>query len=102
MLPLIETDRTRRVLAIQEWLVAQIAELIEVAPSEIDVTKPFHYYGLNSAEAAILSVDLENWLRITVPPTLAWDYPTIEAAAGYLADQPPVATSENTGQNSKN
>jgi acyl carrier protein len=87
MSPLIESDRSRRVSAIQEWLVSQIAELIEVAPSEIDVTKPFQYYGLNSAEAAVLSVDLENWLQITVPPTLAWDYPTIEAAAGYLADQ---------------
>jgi acyl carrier protein len=35
----------------------------------------------------MLSVDLEKWLRITVTPTIAWDYPTIEAAASYLSDQ---------------
>jgi acyl carrier protein len=94
MSPLIEPDTGRRALAIQEWLVSQIADLTEVPRSEIDVTKPFQYYGLNSAEAAMLSVDLEKWLRITVTPTIAWDYPTIEAAAGYLADQaglPPPA-----------
>jgi acyl carrier protein len=94
MSPLNETDRSRRALAIQEWLVSQIAELLEVVPSEIDVTKPFQYYGLNSAEAAILSVDLENWLQVTVPPTLPWDYPTIQAAAGYLADQASAAKFE--------
>jgi acyl carrier protein len=84
-------------LAIQEWLVSQIAELLEVVPSEIDVTKPFQYYGLNSAEAAILSLDLENWLQVNVPPTLPWDYPTIQAAAGYLADQTPAEKSERPG-----
>jgi acyl carrier protein len=98
---LTEPDRSRRAFAIQQWLVSQIAELIEVRPSEIDVTKPFQYYGLNSAEAAMLSVDLENWLRITVTPTLAWDYPTIEAAAGYLADQAPAEQSKQSEQTSK-
>jgi acyl carrier protein len=102
MSPLIEPDRSRRALAIQEWLVSQIAELLEVVPSEIDVTKPFQYYGLNSAEAAVLSVDLENWLQVTVPPTLPWDYPTIQAAAGYLAEQTPAEESEKSGQETKN
>jgi len=54
-----------------------------------------------SAEAAMLSVDLENWLRITVTPTLAWDYPTIEAAAGSLADQAPAEQSKQSEQTSK-
>jgi acyl carrier protein len=102
MLPLIEPDKSRRAFAIQQWLVSQIAELTEVAPSEIDITKPFQYYGLNSAEAAMLSVDLENWLQIIVPPTLAWDYPTIEAAAGYLADQAPAQQAEKTGPDIQN
>jgi acyl carrier protein len=101
MSPLNEPDKNRRVSAIQGWLVSQIAELLEVVPSEIDVTKPFQYYGLNSAEAAILSVDLENWLLVTVPPTLPWDYPTIQAAAGYLADQTSTEKSEKTGQENK-
>lgn len=101
MSPLIEPDKSRRALAIQEWLISQIAELTEVPRSEIDVTKPFQYYGLNSAEAAMLSVDLEKWLRITVTPTIAWDYPTIEAAAGYLSDQTPAERPEQTDQDTK-
>lgn len=98
MSPLIDPDKNRRALAIQEWLVSQIAELTEAPPSTIDVTKPFQYYGLNSAEAAMLSVDLEKWLGITVTPTIAWDYPTIEAAAGYLADQAPPEQSPGDSQ----
>ena len=78
MSPLIEPDKSRRALAIQEWLITQIAELTEVPRSGIDVTKPFQYYGLNSAEAAMLSVDLEKWLQIKVTPTIAWDYPTLK------------------------
>jgi acyl carrier protein len=101
MSPLIEPDKSRRALAIQEWLITQIAELTEVPRSEIDVTKPFQYYGLNSAEAAMLSVDLEKWLQIKVTPTIAWDYPTIEAAAGYLCGQTPAEQPEQTDQDTK-
>jgi acyl carrier protein len=89
-----EPDSRRTAAAIQDWLAAQIADLLELQTSELDVTKPFTYYGLSSAEAAILSVDLETWLGLPVPPTLAWDYPTIQAAARYLADQ---ALAENRG-----
>jgi acyl carrier protein len=82
-----EPEGGRSAAEIQDWLVSQIADLLEIQARDIDVTKPFKYYGLNSAEAAILSVDLENWLRFPVPPTLAWDYPTVEASARYLAEQ---------------
>jgi acyl carrier protein len=76
--------------AIQNWLVSQLSELLGIEQNEIDITQPFTYYGLCSAEAVILSADLEQWLGHPVPPTLAWDYPTIEAAACYLAGEKPV------------
>ena len=101
MSPIHEPDSRRTADAIQDWLVAQIADLLELQPSELDVTKPFTYYGLSSAEAAILSVDLETWLGLPVPPTLAWDYPTIQAAARYLADRALTENRRETNENIK-
>ena len=34
--------------------------------------------------ALSLCGEIEDELRLTVEPTLAWDYPTVNAMAGYL------------------
>ena len=70
---------------IQLWLVAKVAELVTVDPDEIDITEPFARFGLDSIAAAGLSGDLEDWLDRRLPPTLVWDYPTIELLAQHLA-----------------
>lgn len=79
-------NQTRSRAAIQEWLKTQLAESLAVHPSEIDVREPFASYGLSSVAAIGLTADLEEWLETRLEPTLAWDYPTIEALASYLAD----------------
>lgn len=72
--------------AIQAWLVARIGESIGTRPEEIDVTVSFAYYGLDSVAALGMSGDLERLLGRKLPPTLTWDYPTIELLAAHLAD----------------
>ena len=84
---------SRTAAEIEAWLVSQLSELLGIAPSDIDVRQPFTYYGLSSAEAAILAGDLEDWLGCELSPTLAWDYPTIEALASHLAGE--MAIDEN-------
>lgn len=71
---------------IRAWLVVQLSERLGVAPSEIDTQQPFASYGLSSTEAVVLSGELEDWLGRRLLPTLVWEYPTIEALAGYLAE----------------
>ena|SRR5436190_16827741 len=72
--------------AIEAWLTAYIAETLGVRSESIDVRRPFSYFGLSSAEGVILAGDLEKWLGgRRLPATLAWDYPTIETMARYLA-----------------
>jgi len=71
---------------IQLWLVSKVAELVAVDPDEIDIAEPFARFGLDSIAAAGLSGDLEDWLNRRLPPTLIWDYPTIELLAQHLAD----------------
>ncbi|MGB6168878.1 MAG: acyl carrier protein [Geitlerinemataceae cyanobacterium] len=66
------------------WLISRLAEQLELDVQQIDVQKEFTDYGLNSIEAVSLSGDLENFLKRRLPPTLLWDYPTIETLARYL------------------
>src|SRR5512146_3197037 len=70
---------------IENWLVRQLAELLEIAPEEVDVRKPFTYFGLGSAESVLLAADLEQWLGVSVEPTVTWDHPTIKKVARFLA-----------------
>jgi acyl carrier protein len=35
----------------------------------------------------MLSSELERWLGREVPETISWDYPTIAAVAGFLAER---------------
>src|SRR5438132_9896728 len=48
---------------------------------------------MDSLQAVSLAADLEDWLGQSLPPTLAYDYPTIEALAQYLAGEPPILES---------
>jgi acyl carrier protein len=84
-------DRSRAPLptaeAIADWVIGELSERLGVDPEEIDPRRPFAFYGLDSAEAVILAGELEEWLGCTLSATLLWEYPTIEALAGYLAQE---------------
>lgn len=71
--------------ALQTWLVARIASMLEMDAASIDPRQPFTYYGLGSVQAVSLTGDLEDFLGRKLAPTLAWDYPTIELLANHLA-----------------
>lgn len=70
---------------IEAWLTDHVAELLKVQPGKVDANRSFADYGLDSLAAVILSGDLEEWLGCTLPPTLAWDFPTIDRLASHLA-----------------
>ena len=72
---------------IQDWLVSYLAELLKIEPTQVDVTIPFDRYSIESADAAQLAGDLEDWLERKLSPTLLYNYPTIEALVEYLAEK---------------
>jgi amino acid adenylation domain-containing protein/thioester reductase-like protein len=72
-------------LEIQSWMITRVASMLELDASSIDPRQPFTYYGLGSVQAVSLTGDLEVFLDRTLSPTLAWDYPSIELLANYLA-----------------
>jgi acyl carrier protein len=83
---------------IQGWLVARLAKHLKMKPEEIDVREPFNNYGLDSRTAVSLSGELERWLHRTLPPTLAWDYPTIEQVARFLTEDAPTVSGDGDGK----
>jgi acyl carrier protein len=70
-----------------DWLIDRIAGYLAASPAAIETDKPFGDYGLDSAFALNLCIDLETELGIRVEPTVAWDYPTIDDIAGHLTAQ---------------
>jgi acyl carrier protein len=71
--------------ALEEWLANRLATVLGTPPAAIDLRTPFASYGLDSRAAIKLSGELERLLGRRLSPTLAWDYPTIEDLARFLA-----------------
>jgi acyl carrier protein len=69
---------------IQEWLRAKLAQAAKIVPTDVDHHADFWTYGLSSVVAVEVAGELEEWLDLTLEPTLLWDYPTIETLSAYL------------------
>lgn len=81
---------------IQDWLIAQIAELVNLEPETIDVNKTFTEYGLSSLDVVKLSGELEDLIDQRLSPTLAYEYPSIFLLSEHLAaDKTANSTSES-------
>ncbi|HEX3870001.1 MAG TPA: phosphopantetheine-binding protein, partial [Pirellulales bacterium] len=65
------------------WLVDQTG----VSPDDVDRQRPLADYGLDSLAAVELSHELEHWLHIRIPAIAAWNYPTPQLLARWLAEQ---------------
>jgi acyl carrier protein len=73
--------------SLKSWLIAWLANEQGVEREAIDPSQAFLSYGLDSVQAMSMVGDLEAALSRRLPPTLAWDYPNIDALAAYLADR---------------
>lgn len=80
--------RTRRISmtdkTLDTWLVETVATYLAIPTSQIEPRTSLQTLGLDSAHAMALCVDIEDRWGILVEPTLAWDYPTIDAIATHL------------------
>jgi acyl carrier protein len=70
---------------LERWMVARLAEKLQVPVAEIDVTTPVLHFGLDSIVAFSLTGELADRLGCDLPATLFWDYPTLESLARHLS-----------------
>ena len=70
---------------VKQWLVQWVANETKQQPEQITTDEPFVNFGLGSRQAVTLTADLEDWLECELPPSLAWEYPTIDKLADYIA-----------------
>jgi thioesterase domain-containing protein/acyl carrier protein len=76
---------------IRDWIVTELAQLLEVERSSIDPSAPLYSFGVDSIKALGLAGALAGWLHRELPATLMWDYPTIDSIAVALTN-PEAAT----------
>jgi acyl carrier protein len=69
------------------WLVDRIAVYLKRSSDQIDATVPLAEYGLDSVAALSLCGDIEEDFDLVLEPTVAWDYPTIEALAAHILEE---------------
>jgi acyl transferase domain-containing protein/acyl carrier protein len=94
----IEESRTGLQLAVSaliEWLVRELAQVVDINQEAIATNEPFSHFGLDSAKAARLLSRLGAFLDRELPVTLVWKYPTIEVLANYLCGKPESAAGES-------
>ncbi|HUF60753.1 MAG TPA: AMP-binding protein [Verrucomicrobiales bacterium] len=63
---------------VRPWLVSRLAHHLHLSPELIDHATPFAQYGLDSSVALGITGELQDELGVELPPTLLWDYPTID------------------------
>jgi len=70
---------------IRKWLIENIARQGGLDPRTVDTRRPMASYGLDSVAAVSLSSSLGAYLGREVSPLVAYEHPTIDACARFLA-----------------
>ena len=90
-----DAQQLRSTDEIRNWLVEKVAGLLGVSAREVDLSKPFAEYGLDSKDAVGLSGQLEVFLGTRLPATLLYEYPSIQSLIPRLLSQTSQATQRN-------
>ena len=72
---------------VEAWIVARIAEMVNLPPSAVSADAPFDSFGIDSAKAISLMVELENWLNLPeeLPLELLFEAEAIRDASRNIA-----------------
>jgi acyl carrier protein len=69
--------------AMRAWLIERISKALKVKGA-MDPDAPLSKYGLQSIDAVILAMEIEEEVGVELPPTLLWEYNTANECAAYL------------------
>lgn len=72
---------------IRAWLTQRLAKQLKVPVEDIDTTKRFDAYGLDSRVAVQIAGEIEKLIERRISPALLFEYPTIDEVASVLAKE---------------
>jgi phthiocerol/phenolphthiocerol synthesis type-I polyketide synthase C len=75
-----------RVGMLREHLTARVARILRLEPARVDAEAPLKSLGLDSLMTLELRNRLEADFGLRLSATLVWNYPTIVALAGHIAE----------------
>jgi acyl carrier protein len=78
------TIAMERIDGVEAWMVGYIADLLDIPASEVDVTRPFDQFGLDSAATVAFASDLGRWLGVKIDSKVMIEHDDIGAVARYL------------------
>lgn len=82
----VEPGRRRRQILIRHCR-AEAARVLKLDESRVDTTTPLAGMGFDSLMALELRKRLETSLRVELPATIVWRFPTIDAMVPFLAER---------------
>jgi acyl transferase domain-containing protein/acyl-CoA synthetase (AMP-forming)/AMP-acid ligase II len=94
---LADATASQRPKLVEHYALAQAARVLRLPADRISRDRPLTDVGLDSVMGLELRNRLALALNLTIPPTILWTYPTMEAMSRYLldrllpADQAPAA-----------
>ena len=71
----------------ESWLIGWMVKELKLDPRSVESNQAFLSYGMDSVQAMTMVGDLEVHLKRRLPPTLVWDYPTIDALVKHMSEQ---------------
>jgi acetylornithine/succinyldiaminopimelate/putrescine aminotransferase/predicted amino acid dehydrogenase/acyl carrier protein len=72
---------------IERWLIEHLVASLGIEATALGHDTRLVDLGIDSAEAALLAGELEEWLQTRLSPTLVWEHPTLGQLAAHLARQ---------------
>jgi phthiocerol/phenolphthiocerol synthesis type-I polyketide synthase C len=84
--PPVHRDATQPAGVIADFLIDWVARRCGLPPAAIDPRRPFAEFGLVSRDAVALSGALGDHLGRPLPPSLAYDHPSIAAVEAFITN----------------
>ena len=72
---------------IADFCIASLANVLRIARDRVKTDTKFSRLGLDSAMLVYVMMELEEKLDLELSTDDFYDYPTIDALSGYLADK---------------
>ena len=73
-----------RIDGAEAWMVAYIADLLDIPPGKVDADKAFDHFGLDSTATVAFTSDLGRWLGIKLDSRIMIENDSIRAVSQHL------------------